>query len=113
MKKFEEEEQQEAEGGAEEQKDHKQAYMKASLTFNLLFRVINDCIREGDGKCLINAYKVALLYFKCYNHHKYALAVLELLCTIKLFPERACQLIWGRFINTKGSAGTNIPWIFI
>ena len=22
--------------------DHKQAYMKASLTFNLLFRVIND-----------------------------------------------------------------------
>ena len=64
---------------------------------------------ERDGKGLINVYKVALLYFKCYNHHhKYAFSVLKLLCSIKLYPERAFQLIWGRFANIKGSPGTNI-----
>lgn len=73
---------------------------------NLLLRNINDSIREGDGARLIECYKVALLYFKAFKHPKYALSVLKLLSTIKL--ERAHELTWERFVNTKGRTGRNI-----
>jgi len=73
--------------------DHKLAYMKASFTFNLPLRTMNDCVREGDSPRLINAYKVALLHFKCYGHHKYALSLSKLFCTIKLEPKKAFRLI--------------------
>ena len=75
---------------------------------NLLLRNINDSIREGDGARLIECYKVALLYFKAFKHPKYALSVLKLLSTIKLEPERAHELTWERFVNTKGRTGRNI-----
>lgn len=99
---------QEVEANVTDPVDHKLAYMKASLTFNLLLRTMNDCVKEGDGPRLINAYKVAMLYFKCYSHHKYALSILKLLCTIKLEPKKAFRLIWSRFVNTKGKKGKNI-----
>ena len=83
-------------------------YQKSLLSMNLLLRNINDSIREGDGARLIECYKVALLYFKVFKHNKYAFSVLKLLCTMKLQPERAHELTWDRFVNTKGKPGRNI-----
>ena len=37
--------------------DHKLKYVKASLSFNLMLRDINDAIREGDGERLLELYK--------------------------------------------------------
>lgn len=83
-------------------------YQKALLTFNLLLRNINDSIREGDGGRLIECYKMGMLYFKCYGHNKYALSILKLLLRIKIKPDDALQLIWERFVNTRGNKGRNI-----
>ena len=83
-------------------------YSKALLTFNLMLRNINDSIREGDGGRLIECYKFALLYFRCYGHTKYAYTVIKLFYKIKFQPETAFKLIWNRFINTHGKRSRNV-----
>lgn len=88
--------------------DHVNKYAKACLTFNLFLREMNDAIREGDGGRVIELYKIALLYFKCYHHTKYAFTVLKLLVRIQCRPEKAFHLIWQRFVNTSGKKGRNI-----
>ena len=98
----------ESETSAIKKEDHKFNYMKASLTFNLLLRDINDSIREGDGERLLEIYKVALLYLKCYHHTKYAYTLIKLFFRIRFEPQSAFQLTWERFVNTKGKKGHNI-----
>uniref|UniRef100_A0A7M5X4V5 DUF6589 domain-containing protein n=2 Tax=Clytia hemisphaerica TaxID=252671 RepID=A0A7M5X4V5_9CNID len=88
--------------------DHVLGYQKALFTLNMLLRNINDSVKEGDGERLLECYKVALLYFKTYNNTKYSFGLLKLFTDIKFHPERACNLIWNRFVNTKGYAGHNI-----
>eukprot|EP00111_Clytia_hemisphaerica_P009268 TCONS_00027225-protein len=73
-----------------------------------MLRNINDCIREGDGERLMECYKFALLYFRCFGHTKYAYTVLKLFYRIKYQPEAAFRLIWSRFINTHGKKGRNV-----
>lgn len=91
-----------------ESQDYVLCYQKASLTINLLIHNINDAIREGDGERLIDAYKMAMLYFKCTGHTKYAYSVIKLLFRIQMVPQEAFKIIWGRFVNTKGFKGRNI-----
>lgn len=88
--------------------DHVLAYQKASLTFGLLLRNINDSIREGDGERLLECYRFAILYFKGFGHTKYAFTLLKMFFHIKFRPEDAFRIIWGRFINNKGIIGRNI-----
>lgn len=92
-----------------EPEDHIFKYQKALLSINLLLKNINDSIREGDGERLLVCYKVALLYFKSTGHVKYAFSLLKMFYRIKLCPSDAFRLIWGRFINTHGFLGHNIP----
>ena len=92
----------------EDEMDYKFNYMKASLSFNLFLRDINDAIREGDGARLIELYRVALLYFKTYGHTKYSFTLMKLFFRMRLEPENAFRLIWDRFVNTKGKKGHNI-----
>jgi len=66
-----------------EKEDYIMNYQQALLTINLLLRNIHDAVREEDGERLINSYKMALLYFKATNHHKYGLSILKLLATIE------------------------------
>ena len=57
----------------------------------------------------MECYKIAVLYFKCYGHTKYALAVLRLLLNLKMQPQKiAFFLMWERFVNTRGIKGKNI-----
>lgn len=71
---------------------------------------MNDAIREGDGSRLVNVYKFALLIYKCYGHTKYAYTTLLFLVKVHglLSKEKAHNLIWNRFCNTKGKIGQNI-----
>ena len=91
-----------------EQEDFINNYSRALLTFNLLLRNVNDCIREGDGARLMECYKFALLYFRCYGHTKYAYTLIKLFYKIKFQPETAFRVIWNRFINIHGKKGKNI-----
>lgn len=90
-------------------KDGIYSYQRALLAINLLLRNINDAIREGDGERLLVSYKMALLYFKSTGHTKYAYSVIKLMYQIKYKPQDAFRLIWGRFVNTHGFIGRNIP----
>ncbi|XP_057291745.1 uncharacterized protein LOC130614337 [Hydractinia symbiolongicarpus] len=89
-------------------KDHVLCYQKALFTINLLLKNLNDAIRQGDGERLIESYKLVLLYFKATQRHKYAYTILKLLYRIRLEPENAFKLTWGRFIYTQGYKGRNI-----
>ena len=82
-----------------EHKDQILHYQKALFTINMYLRNINDAIKEGDGLRLLTTYKFAMLYFKATNHHKYALTILRLLCTVKYSPAKAFSPIWNRFIG--------------
>ena len=64
---------------------------------------MNDAIREGDDERLLVSYKMAT------EHTKYAYSVIKLMYQIKFKPEDAFRLIWGRFVNTHGFIGRNIP----
>ena len=58
----------------------------------------------------MRCWKIFLLYYKAYGHHKYALASFLLQSnTMAIFTEaQAQQLIWNRTVNRKGGRGRNI-----
>ena len=64
----------------------------------------------GDGERDIRCWKILLLHFFASNRTKYALEALTLLFQlIVLPPPLVHQLTWGRFVNTHGGPGRNIP----
>lgn len=90
--------------------DYKFNYHKSKMCFGLLLFDINDAIREGDGQRLVQLYKVALLFYKCYGHTKYSYTCLLFLTKISaILPlEKAKCLIANRFCNSQGKIGKNI-----
>lgn len=85
-------------------------YACARLGLGLLLHNFDDAVKEGDGERILRCWKFLLLIFKCYNHHKYALASLQLLANVNamLSPRKAHSLVWNRTINNKGGKGKNI-----
>ena len=57
---------------------------------------------------LMNCYRFALVYFRCFGNPEYAYPVFKMFHRIKLEPQSAFRLIWSRFINTVGVKGRNI-----
>ena len=86
-------------------------YHCARLAFGLFLAEINDAIKEGDGDRLVDAYKLALLFYHHYGHPKYAYILLLNLVQMKaLLPEsEAFDLVHNRFHNEHGGKGCNIP----
>ena len=67
-----------------------------------------DAIKEGDGPPVIRCWRFFLLIFKSSNKTKYSLEAVKLLVGIRLLlPRQRKQLIWSRFVNTKGKLGGN------
>ena len=85
------------------------AYAKEVLSLALLWAEFEDAIREGDGLRVIRCWKFFLPIFKVTNHKNYAIGALNLLIQYKylLSPRQREQLVWSRFINTRGRAGEN------
>ena len=91
--------------------DHVKEHTEARLGFGLLLADMQDAVKEGDGERLLDLYKVALLYYRAYNHTQYAYSTLLLLVQIKctLSPKMAHSIKWNRFYNGRGDKGQNIP----
>ena len=69
-----------------------------------------DAWAEGDGDRVCRCWKILLLHFHCYKRTKYAWEALKLqFQLVSLPPSLACQLKWGRFVNTRGGEGNNTP----
>ena len=72
---------------------------------------MEDAIKLGDGKRLMLCYKYMYLYCKESGHDKYAYGLLETVAqsSVLLTPRTAENLVWNRFVNTKGDIGSNFP----
>ena len=69
-----------------------------------------DAWAEGDGERIIRCWRIFLPHFRVNGRTKYALEALTLqfqLATLR--PSLVHQLTWGRFVNTHGGIGRNIP----
>ena len=86
-------------------------YASAVLNDGLLMLEFRDGIREGDGERILRCWKFMLLYFRHFNHYKYALEAFHTLALVNLVapPHVQQQIIWSRVVNSRGGAGNNIP----
>lgn len=87
------------------------SYACAVLTDGLLLLELRDAIHQGDGPRILRCWKFMLLYFKRYNHHKYALEAFRLLAYVNgvASPLAAQQITWSRTISSRGGHGKNVP----
>lgn len=96
---------------AESDKDHIRAYAREVLSLGALLLEMNDSIHEGDGERLLRVWTFLLLVFRAVKKIKYSFEGITLLIQAKvtLPPRLREQLLFSRFINTRGIAGANIP----
>ena len=87
------------------------SYACTVLNDGLLLSELRDAIHHGDGPRIIRCWKFMLLYFKAYNHHKYALEAFRLLVLTNGIssPLVKEQITWSRTVNTQGGRCNNIP----
>ena len=94
----------------EDKNDDVYNYAVARLSLALLIHCVDDAVREGDGDRIILCWRFFLLYYKAFNHSKYAFAGFLLLANVTvLLPEaKAHSLIWNRTVSNKGGKGKNM-----
>ena len=69
-----------------------------------------DAWAEGDGERICLCWKVFLMHFYSAKRTKYAWEALKLQFQLAVLPPSLShQVKWGRFINTHGGVGHNIP----
>ena len=87
------------------------AYALDVLSLGLLWLALHDSIKEGDGDHLVLHWKLLLVVFKSANRPNYGKQAVRLLLQhTHIFSERKrMQLMWSRFVSTKGLTGYNIP----
>jgi hypothetical protein len=98
-------------GELEDGGDHVFNYAKVLCHFGALVLEFMDAWREGDGERVYCCWRLFLPHFKAANHTKYSLEALRLQFQVKsvLSPQLAHQILWDRFVNTRGGMGNNIP----
>ena len=81
-----------------------------TLSLGLLLLEFKDAIREGDGIRVIRCWKYFLIIFRVTGHKNYCLEALHFLTQyyFTLPPQYAEQMVWGRFVNSRGGQGNNI-----
>lgn len=97
-------------GAQLEGKDKVLSYAQHVFTLGLIHGEYKDAIHEGDGLRVIRCWRLLLPLFKSANRKNYALEALNLLWqyNVVLSPREKMQLVWSRFVNTKGKPGCNV-----
>ncbi len=90
--------------------DHVFNYARQVCHFCSLVTEFIDAWGEGDGERVIRCWKFFLIHFHTMGRTKYALQAIQLLVKLtQSQPKIAHQLTWGRFVNTQGGKGKNLP----
>ena len=94
----------------EDTEDYIFNYHRSKFTFGLLLFEFEDAVKEGDGNRLLNVYKFALLFYKCYGHHKYAYVIFLYLVKVEaaISEMQAASLKYNRFYSRSGGKGCTI-----
>lgn len=85
-------------------------YAQEVLTMGMLWHGFHDATREGDGDRVLVYWKFLLIAFHSANRFNYSKEAVNLLLQHQylLSPQKAAQLQWSRFVNTRGLKGHNI-----
>ena len=91
--------------------DHVHNYARVLCHFGSMIMEFVDGWAEGDSERVFRCWRLFLPHFKAYNRTKYSIEALRLQFQISavLSPQLAHQIMWDRFVNTKGGIGNNIP----
>lgn len=86
-------------------------YSSQLLTLGSVYLELRDAIKEGDGLRVLRCYRYLLPMFVSSSRKNYGIETLNLLLQhdFLLSPRQVEELVWGRFINTHGETGKNIP----
>ena len=86
-------------------------YARVSCHFSSLVMEFRDAWAEGDGERVLHCWRLFLPHFQVAGHTKYSLAAftVQLQTEATLSPNAAHQVLWHRFVNSKGGMGKNIP----
>lgn len=86
-------------------------YARVLCHYSALITEFRDACAEGDGERVFRCWRLMLPYFKSSGRTKYSLEALRLQFQVKclLSPQLAHQVLWDRFVNTRGGMGRNIP----
>ena len=95
----------------EENEDGVYNYARVLCHFGALIMEFRDAWGEGDGGRVVRCWKLFMPHFIAAGHTKYALDALRLQMQVNatLSPNLAHQVMWNRFVNTRGGLGRNIP----
>lgn len=77
----------------------------------MLWHGFHDATRGGDGDRVLVYWKFLLIAFHSANRFNYSKEAINLLLQHQylLSPQKAAQLQWSRFVNTRGLKGHNVP----
>ena len=86
-------------------------YNRHLLTVGCLYVEMRDAIKEGDGERVLQCWRYLLPLFHNSGRKNYTIEAFTLLYQhdYSLPPKLAEELIWSRFVNTRGMQGRNIP----
>ena len=92
-------------------KDAKYNYARVLCHYGALVMEFLDSWDAGDGERDFHCWRLFLPHFRASGRTKYSLQALRLQFQIKsmLSPQLAHELMWHRFVNTRGGMGRNIP----
>ena len=97
-------------GDVSETDDHVYNYTRVLCHYGALVLEFRDACAEGDGERVHRCWRLLLPHFKASGRSKYSLEALRLQLQVKvlLSPQLAHQVLWDRFVNTRGGLGNNI-----
>lgn len=92
-------------------KDAKYNYARVLCHYGGLVMEFLDSWAEGDGERVFRCWRLFLPHFHASGRTKYSLQALRVQFQIKcmLSPQLAHEVMWHRFVNTRGGLGRNIP----
>ena len=95
----------------ENTKDAKYNYARVLCHYGALLMEFLDTWGAGDGDRDFRCWRLFLPHFHASGRTKYSLQALRLQFQVKsmLSPQLAHEVMWHRFVNTRGGVGRNIP----
>ena len=86
-------------------------YTRVLCHYGALVMEFRDAWSEGDIERVVHCWQLFMPHFKVARCRKHCLQAfrLQLQINVILSPKLAHQVMWHRFVNSKGGQGKNIP----
>ena len=92
-----------------EEPDHILRYSCNALALGLLALNFEDARKNGDGQRIVRMYKLLFFLYRLDGRTKYTYYAFQFLCQVYylLPPKLSFDLVWNRFVNTRGETDSN------